>query len=110
MCNVIFKIICKCLVDRLRRLLDGMISSTQSAFIPGRLISDNALIAFECIHSLSTLKDRRGDYCAYKLDLAKAYDRVDWHFLKSMLGALGFTTGWINWIMACVTPQIFSVF
>ena len=55
-----------------------MISPTQSVFIPGRLISDNALIAFECMHSLSTLKDNMGAYCAYKLDLAKAYDRVDW--------------------------------
>ena len=109
LCNVIYKIISKCLVNRPRPLLDGMISPTQSAFIPGRLISDNALIAFECIHSLSKLKDRRGDYCAYKLDLAKAYDRVDWHFLKSMLGALGFATGWINCIMACVTSVKFSM-
>ena len=54
-----------------------MISPTQSAFIPGRLISDNALIAFECMHSLNTQKDGRGEFCAYKLDLAKAYDRVD---------------------------------
>ena len=57
--------------------MDGMISPTQSAFIPGRLISDNALTTFECIHLLSTLKDQRGEFCAYKLDLAKAYDRVD---------------------------------
>ena len=69
-------------MNRLRPILDGMISPTQSAFIPGRLISDNALIAFECIHSLSTLKDQRGEFCAYKLDLAKAYDRADWHFLR----------------------------
>ena len=88
LCNVIYKIISKCLVNRLRPLLDGMISPTESAFIPGRLISDNALIAFECMHSLSTLKDLRGEYCAYKLDLAKAYDHVDWQFLQSMMGAL----------------------
>ena len=89
LCNVIYKIISKCLVNRLRPLLDGMISPTQSAFIPGRLISDNALIAFECMHSLSTLKDSRGEFCAYKLDLAKAFDRVDWRFLQCMMGALG---------------------
>ena len=88
-------------------MLDGMISPAQSAFIPGRLISDNALIAFECMHSLSSLKDERGEFCAYKLDLAKAYDRVDWQFLKCMLGALGFDPVWIKWIMTCVTK--FSV-
>ena len=109
LCNVIYKIISKCLVNRLRPLLDGMISPTQSAFIPGRLISDNALIAFECIHSLSTLKDNRGAYCSYKLDLAKAYDRVDWKFLESMLRAYGFAPVWVNWIMTCVTSVKFSV-
>ena len=109
LCNVIYKVISKCLVNRLRPHLDGMVSPTQSAFIPGRLISDNALIAFECMHSLSTLKDGRGEFCAYKLDLAKAYDRVDWNFLKCMLSALGFASGWIKWIMACVTSVKFSV-
>uniref|UniRef100_A0A8R7VBS1 Reverse transcriptase domain-containing protein n=1 Tax=Triticum urartu TaxID=4572 RepID=A0A8R7VBS1_TRIUA len=109
LCNVIYKIISKCLVNRLRPHLDGMISPTQSAFIPGRLISDNALIAFECMHSLSTLKDGRGEFCAYKLDLAKAYDRVDWNFLKCMLSAVGFAPEWIKWIMACVTSVKFSV-
>ena len=59
-------------------LLDGIISPTQSA-----------LIAFECMHSLNTFKDNRGEYCAYKLDLAKAYDRVDWKFLEKMLQAYG---------------------
>ena len=109
LCNVIYKIISKCLVNRLRPQLDGMISPTQSAFIPGRLISDNALIAFECMHSLSTLKDSRGEYCAYKLDLAKAYDHVDWRFLESMLRAYGFAPVWVKWIMICVTSVKFSV-
>ena len=60
----------KCLVNRLRPLLDGMISPTLSAFSPGILIADNALIAFECMHSLDTLRDPWGEYCAYKLDLS----------------------------------------
>ena len=109
LCNVIYKIISKCLVNRLRPLLDGMISPTQSAFIPGRSISDNALIAFECMHSLNTLKDSRGEFCAYKLDLAKAYDRVDWNFLERMLQAYGFAPTWIKWIMSCVTTVKFAV-
>lgn len=96
-------------MNRLRPILDGMISPTQSVFILCRLISDNALIAFECMHSMSSHKDEQGDFCAYKLDLAKAYDQVDWHFLKSMLGALGFNPVWINWIMSCVTSVKFSV-
>jgi hypothetical protein len=52
LCNVVYKIVSKCLVNRLRPLLDGIISESQSAFILGRMITDNALIAFECIHAI----------------------------------------------------------
>lgn len=61
----------KCLVNRLKALLDVMISPIRSAFILGRLISDNALIAFECIHSLSTLKDLRGSFVLISWTLLK---------------------------------------
>ncbi|KAM0865383.1 hypothetical protein ACQ4PT_043311 [Festuca glaucescens] len=52
LCNVIYKIIVKCLVNRLGPYLQRLIDETQSAFIPERLISDNALIAFECFHAI----------------------------------------------------------
>ncbi|KAK2638243.1 hypothetical protein Ddye_026038 [Dipteronia dyeriana] len=50
LCNVIYKIVAQALVNRLRLVLDEVISESQSAFIPGRLIYDNALIGFECLH------------------------------------------------------------
>lgn len=77
LCNVIYKVVSKCLVNRLRPLLDDIISPNQSAFISGRMITDNALIAFECIHTINSCTADRGNFCAYKLDLSKAYDRVD---------------------------------
>ena len=77
LCNVIYKVISKCLVNRLRPLLDDLISAEQSAFIPRRMITDNALVAFECIHYIKQEKDSSKSFCAYKLDLSKAYDRVD---------------------------------
>ena len=75
LCNVIYKVISKCLVNKLRPLLDDLISPEQSAFIPGRMITDNALVAFECIHYIKQEKDPTKSFCAYKLDLSKAYDR-----------------------------------
>ena len=80
LCNVIYKVVSKCLVNRLRPILQDIISPNQSAFIPGRLITDNALIAFECLHAIQSSTSASTNFCAYKLDLSKAYDRVDWSF------------------------------
>jgi hypothetical protein len=54
-----------------------MIAPTQSAFIPGRLIMDNALIAFECLHAIRNGNNSRKKFRTFKLDLTKAYDCVD---------------------------------
>lgn len=109
LCNVIYKVISKVLVNRSRPLLDDLVSETQSAFVPGRLITDNALIAFECFHKIQHSKNPRDSYCAYKLDLAKAYDRVDWDFLEGALRRIGFADKWIEWVMACVRSVRFTV-
>jgi hypothetical protein len=109
LCNVLYKVVSKCLVNRLRPLLQDIISPTQSAFIPGRLITDNALIAFKGIHTITKSSDGKGKFCAYKLDLAKAYDRVDWSYSQKALEKLGFDPRWINWIMACVRSVSYKV-
>jgi hypothetical protein len=91
------------------QLYVDIISINQSAFVPGRLITDNALVAFECLHFIehNTRADR--SFCAYKLDLSKAYDRVDWEFLRKSMERLGFARRWIDWIMSCVTSVSYQV-
>jgi hypothetical protein len=77
-------------------MLQDIISPMERAFIPGCLITDNVLMAFECIHSIQTGSATRRNFCAYKLDMAKAYDCVDWRFLEGVLAKLGFHSQWIR--------------
>lgn len=90
-------------------MLGDIISVNQSAFVPGRLITDNALVAFECFHFIEHNKNPSKNFCAYKLDLSKAYDRVDWEFLRRAMQGLGFAHRWVDWIMSCVTSVRYSV-
>ncbi|GAB2288583.1 hypothetical protein Dimus_038004 [Dionaea muscipula] len=88
-CNVLYKIIAKLLASRLEKdVLDTIIDPAQSAFIKGRLMVDNILLVHELIrrHSRKRISPR----CFFKVDLRKAYDLVDWSFLRDNLGS--FTT------------------
>jgi hypothetical protein len=78
-------VVSKCLINRTRPLLQDIIEPMQSAFIPGRMITDNALIAFECLHIIKTGNNRFKEFGAYKLDLTKAYAQVDWGYLEGIL-------------------------
>ncbi|KAL0295151.1 UNVERIFIED_CONTAM: hypothetical protein Sradi_6848800 [Sesamum radiatum] len=94
-CNVLYKAITKILVQRMRSVLDTLISPSQNAFVPGRSIGDNILLAQELFsgYNQKNLPPR----CALKVDLRKAYDTVEWDFLKAALTLFGFPERFIQW-------------
>ncbi|KAJ9561654.1 hypothetical protein OSB04_006814 [Centaurea solstitialis] len=106
-CTVLYKCIAKVLVNRMKPFLDGIIGNYQSAFIPGRKISDNILMAHELVkgYHLNSGPPR----CAFKIDLRKAYDMVNWDFLFNMLAGLGFHPVIIKWITVMVSSPSFSI-
>ncbi|GJR80293.1 putative RNA-directed DNA polymerase [Tanacetum coccineum] len=84
-----------------------VVSENQSAFVSGRSISDNILITQELMHNYH--RNRGPPKCAFKIDIQKAYDTVDWRFLDCALKCFGFHPLMIKWIMACVTSMSFSL-
>ena len=102
LCNSVYKIITKILVARIRPHLDKLISLYQTAFIPGRIGVDNAIIVQELIHTIGRAKGNRG-IMAIKIDLEKAYDKIEWSFIREMLTLFNFPENLIKLIMSCIT-------
>ena len=109
LCSVLYKIISKVIVNRLKPLLNSIVSEAQSAFIADRLITDNILIAFESLHYMKTLSSGKEGFMALKLDMSKAYDRVEWSFLEKIMLKMGFQDSWVALIMQCVSTVTYSI-
>lgn len=99
----------KILVQRLKDILSHVVSENQAAYITGRHISDNVLLANEVFHSLKARERCARSYMAVKIDISKAYDRLEWSFLEKVLRKKGFCDVWIGWIMECISSVSFSV-
>lgn len=85
LCKVSYKIVAKTLANRLKNVLPSLISENQCAFVPNHHIRDNYLIAYEMLHYLCRKTKGRVSGAAFKLDISKAYDRVDWLYLQKVI-------------------------
>ena len=110
LCNIIYKIIAKVLANRLKLMLNEIIGQNQCAFVPGRLIFDNAMVTFETVHSMKERQMGNVGEMALKLDMSKAYNRVEWKYLEGVMRIMGFFEKWISLMMKCVESITYSVF
>ena len=87
LCNSFYKVISKFLTSRLLHVIPLIIADQQNGFIPGRQILNSVIPAHENIHSLSCSNNQG---FIMKVDIAKAYDKIDWTFLSNILHTFGF--------------------
>ncbi|XP_010462886.1 PREDICTED: uncharacterized protein LOC104743514 [Camelina sativa] len=106
-CNTIYKVISKLLANRLKAVLPDLIANSQSAFIHGRLLVENILLAMELVEGYN-LKNitARG---MLKVDLKKAFDSIHWEFITNTLKALNFPPHFVKLINECITTPTFSI-
>jgi hypothetical protein len=106
LCNLCYKIISKIIAKRIHPILSRALSEEQMGFLKGRKILDAIGTTQECLHNIKTKKLQA---IILKLDLKKAYDCINWDFLRLVLLQCGFGLATTNWVMGCVTSTIFSI-
>ncbi|CAN1325525.1 LINE-1 reverse transcriptase homolog [Linum perenne] len=102
-------VISKVLANRLKPFIPGMVSELQSAFTGNRSIQDSIIIVHEVMHKLKNRKKGKKYDFLLKLDMQKAYDRINWNFLLTVMEMMGFGENWLKWTKEIVSSDRFSV-
>ncbi|XP_057418021.1 uncharacterized protein LOC130712200 [Lotus japonicus] len=108
-CNYILKVLSRIMVTRLKEDLSSIISPNQSAFVAGRVIQDNIAVAQEAFHLIQKAGANSNGFMAIKVDMSKAYDRLEWSFLERALKSYGFHPMWIARVMTLVRGATYKL-
>ncbi|XP_074290572.1 uncharacterized protein LOC141617289 [Silene latifolia] len=106
-CSVVYKTISKIIANRLKHVLPDLVGNEQAAFIKGRNIFENIMMSQNLIkgYNQSLITPR----CLIKVDIRKAFDSLQWEFIRDMLHGFKFPPLFVNWIMGCVASTWFSL-
>lgn len=106
-CNTLYKVNSKLLVSRLKPLQQKIILPNQTAFIKGRQLLENCLLASELVSGYH--KNKGPKRVTLKVDIAKAFDTIRWDFIRDCLYALHLPEVFISWLKECITTTAYSV-
>ena len=108
LCNSIDKVVSKIIVAQIRPKLPKLVSPLETGFVSGRNGVDNAIIVQELVHSMSKMKGRSG-IMTIKINLEKAYDHLEWSFIRDTLKLFKLPISLISLIMSCMSTSTISV-
>ena len=108
LCNTLYKLLSRIIVQRLKPLMGEVINPCQVGFVPGRRMSDNIIIVQEVIRTLISRRGRTG-HVALKLDLEKAYDQLEWSFIRETLEYFQVPLNLIILIMNMISSTRFHI-
>lgn len=109
LCNMAYKIASKTIANRLKKVLPNLVCENQSVFVSKRLITENELVAYETMYHISQKRKGKVGEIALKLDMSKAYDRVEWKCLEKIMLKLGFTKRWVALVMRCISTITYAI-
>lgn len=109
MCNVLYKLASKTIVNRMKRVLGSLIVENQSVILQGMMIFDNAMVVHELLYSMKIRWSGGKGQVAIKLDMCEGYDWVEWGYLEGVLLVMGFSTNFVSRAMACVRIVSFFI-
>ena len=107
--NVVSRILSKVIANRLKLVLTRVISDAQSTFVPRRIIKNNTTVAHELLHRMRNRRKGKKGQMAIKLDISKAYDRVEWTFLHMIMLNIGLDPRWVHMAMEMVSTASYSI-
>uniref|UniRef100_A0A803QD89 Reverse transcriptase domain-containing protein n=1 Tax=Cannabis sativa TaxID=3483 RepID=A0A803QD89_CANSA len=109
LCSTLYKVVSKTIANRLKTTLPDLISHNQGAFLSDRIIFYNIIIANEVIHAITNRKHGKVGWAALKLDMEKAFDKVEWAYIEHILHHFGFPYPFISLILNCLSSVSFRL-